>query len=103
MPIYEFYCIKCKNRQEDVFIGFEASPTSVICDICGEPANRIPSTFAMHFSTPAEKKAKEKGLVRNEPGMDKQARENKKHHYEKFKKETRKIVEDTVMQFDIPA
>lgn len=103
MPIYEYECFECEHRFE-IVCSYEDKKDHLDCEVCNGIARYMPSRF-FGVMIPAERlELKAKGIIPKEPGLDKQAKENKAYLKEKKRKQIRKAVEQAVMECtDLPA
>lgn len=50
MPIYEYSCLKCGSKREELIKTFMLQPTESFCKLCGGEMVRLMSNFAYHRS-----------------------------------------------------
>lgn len=102
MPIYEFKCMNC-DKIFDVIAPFDESHIKTrLCPDCGDLSNRIPSRFFGSVANQELKELASRGIIPVEQGMKKDVERVKEEKKKKHQNNIRKVVENTVMQFDIP-
>jgi len=106
MPIYSYRCENCAKGPFggilEEFFSTYVKPLSIICPHCKGVAKFILSPVSFKFITKKMIEEKRMGIVPYEKGSDKDAKRAKEYQEEKCRKNIQKMVENTVMDFDIP-
>ena len=102
MPIYEYMCPR--GHYFDLYLPVELHTKEAQCPKCTSIASQLVSRISVHVPNTElrkiEAKAHSDGFIIKEPGLDKDAKRNKEYQKQKTRRRIRKVVEDTVSEFD---